>query len=55
MQLIPDPLFTLSSDGTQFLHTVGTKTGRVFTGGKDGCLYEITYQVITGADLEQNI
>nr|CAB3264505.1 nuclear pore complex protein Nup155 [Phallusia mammillata] len=43
MHLLPDPLFTISSDGTYLLHTVGTNNGRIFCGGKDGCLYEIVY------------
>ena len=45
MHLLPDPLFTISSDNAYLLHTVGTLHGRIFTGGKDGCLYEIAYQV----------
>ncbi|CAK8693168.1 unnamed protein product [Clavelina lepadiformis] len=48
MHLLPDPLFSLSSDGVYLLHTVGTDNGRIFTGGKDGCLYEVTYQASGG-------
>ncbi|XP_077969672.1 nuclear pore complex protein Nup155-like [Styela clava] len=48
MHLLPDPLFTLTSDNVYLVHTVCTETGRIFTGGKDGCLYEIAYQAAGG-------
>lgn len=46
MYLLNEPLFSLPTDSTYFTTTVGTtNTGRIFSGGKDGCLYEIQYQV----------
>jgi len=43
MHLVPDPLFTLPTDSTYLMQTMGTSSGRIFTGGKDGCLYEVDY------------
>lgn len=48
MHLLPDPLFTLSSDNVYLAHTVAAETGRIFCGGRDGCLYEIAYQASGG-------
>lgn len=48
MQLLPEPLFTLSTDSTHMLCIKGTNTGRIFLGGKDGCLYEFTYKAEEG-------
>ena len=45
MHLLPDPLFTLPTDSSYLMQTIGTANGRIFTGGKDGCLYEVEYQV----------
>lgn len=47
MHLMPDPLFTLPAENSGF-QTIGTDSGRIFTGGKDGCLYEITYKAVGG-------
>ena len=44
MQLLPEPLFTLSTDSTHMLCVKGTSSGRVFLGGKDGSLYEYDRQ-----------
>lgn len=44
MHLVSEPLFSLSTDSTQMTTIVGSqKTGRVFLGGRDGCLYEFAY------------
>lgn len=44
MQLLPDPLYSLPTDNTT-LNTISTDNGRIFLAGKDGCLYEVAYQV----------
>lgn len=44
IQLVPDPVFTIPTDGTTVTTIAGTKLGRLFFGSKDGCLYEVTYQ-----------
>ncbi|XP_031566645.1 nuclear pore complex protein Nup155-like [Actinia tenebrosa] len=44
MHLQPDPLFSIPSDNVYMTCVTGTFYGRVFAGGKDGCLYEIAYQ-----------
>ena len=48
MQLLPEPLFTLSTDSTHMLCVKGTASGRVFLGGKDGSLYEFVYKAEDG-------
>lgn len=48
MQLLPEPLFSLSTDSTHMLCVKGSATGRVFLGGKDGCLYEFAYKAEDG-------
>jgi len=35
----------LPTDNVNMLKIVGTQNGRIFLGGKDGCLYELYYQV----------
>lgn len=47
MQLMNKPIFILSSDNVQMNVVQGTDDGRIFLGGQDGCLYEITYQAET--------
>ena len=44
MNVLPEPLFTLSTDSTHMLCVKGTEKGRIFLGGKDGSLYEFTYR-----------
>lgn len=48
MQLLPDPLYSLPTDNTYILAITSTDNGRIFLAGKDGCLYEVAYQVIMG-------
>ena len=48
MHLQPEPLFHLPSDNVGMMCVTGTPEGRVFLGGKDGSLYEITYQAKDG-------
>jgi nuclear pore complex protein Nup155 len=48
MHLQPDPLYTLQSNGVQVKSIKGTKSGRIFLCGGDGCLYEIYYQARDG-------
>ena len=45
MHLLPDLLFSIPSDNVSMISIVGTTMGRVFLAGKDGCLYELLYQV----------
>lgn len=40
---MPEPVFTLSADGAPATCVVGSASGRIFLGGRDGCLYEIVY------------
>lgn len=44
IQLVPEPVFSLPTDGSIVLKITGTQTGRLFYGTKDGNLYEIVYQ-----------
>lgn len=48
MHLQPEPLFHLPSDNVAMLCVEGTPGGRIFLGGKDGALYELTYQAREG-------
>jgi len=43
IQLLPEPLFTISSDRVYLTSICGTTNGRIFLSGKDNCLYEIIY------------
>jgi nuclear pore complex protein Nup155 len=43
LRLVPTS-FTLPTDNVRMLSVVGNAAGRVFMGGDDGCLYEMTYQ-----------
>ena len=45
MHLLPEPLYSLQSDNIHFLCAAGTSGGRIFLGARDGCVYEIIYQV----------
>lgn len=45
IQLIPDPVFTIPTDGSTVCIITGTDDGRLFYGTKEGYLFEITYQV----------
>ena len=48
IQLIPEPLFTVSSDQVYLTSICGTANGRIFLSGKDNCLYELVYKVWWG-------
>ena len=49
MHLLPEPLFTLPTDSTYMQCVAGSaNTGRVFLGGRDGCLYEFAYRADNG-------
>ena len=48
MHLLPEPLFSLPTDATYMMCIVGTAAGRIFMGGKDGCLYEFAYRADDG-------
>lgn len=48
LTLVPEPLFTVSSDGTAMVCIAGSATGRIFLGGRDGCLYEVSYSAGDG-------
>ena len=45
MHLLPEPIFVLPADGVHITAIEASLQGRIFAAGKDGCLYEITYQV----------
>lgn len=44
MQLMSKPIFVLSTDNIAINVILGSNDGRIFLGGRDGCLYEIHYQ-----------
>ncbi|KAI5633066.1 hypothetical protein NE865_14194 [Phthorimaea operculella] len=48
IHLVPEPVFVLPTDGVPMMSVKSTAKGRIFLGGKDGCLYEITYQAQLG-------
>ncbi|XP_013146024.1 PREDICTED: nuclear pore complex protein Nup155 [Papilio polytes] len=48
IHLVPEPVFVLPTDGISMMCVKSTAEGRIFMGGKDGCLYEITYQAQLG-------
>ncbi|XP_049867137.1 nuclear pore complex protein Nup154 [Pectinophora gossypiella] len=48
IHLVPEPVFVLPTDGVPMMSVKSTAKGRIFMGGKDGCLYEITYQAQLG-------
>ncbi|KOB76758.1 Uncharacterized protein OBRU01_03818, partial [Operophtera brumata] len=43
-----EPVFVLPTDGVSMMCVKSTAKGRIFMGGKDGCLYEITYRAQLG-------
>ncbi|KFB48176.1 AGAP007999-PA-like protein [Anopheles sinensis] len=47
MQLMSGPIFLLNTDQVAIMCVQGTDDGRIFLGGRDGCLYEIVYQAET--------
>ncbi|ALC39288.1 Nup154 [Drosophila busckii] len=44
MHLLDKPLFVLGTDNVSIGAIQGSDDGRIFLGGRDGCLYEIDYQ-----------
>ncbi|RWS09239.1 nuclear pore complex protein nup155-like protein [Dinothrombium tinctorium] len=46
--ILPEPISSLASDNIILNVIASTEKGRIFLGGKDGCLYEITYQTADG-------
>ncbi|KAF8787954.1 Nuclear pore complex protein Nup155 like protein [Argiope bruennichi] len=44
MHMLPEPLFSYPTDNVHMCTFAGTDDGRIFLGGKDGCVYEFTYQ-----------
>ncbi|XP_060525435.1 nuclear pore complex protein Nup155 isoform X2 [Cylas formicarius] len=48
IQLIPDPVFTLPTDGNTITTITATQSGRLFLGSKEGSLFEISYQAASG-------
>lgn len=44
MQLMSKPIFILSTDNVAIATIEGSNDGRIFLGGRDGCLYEVYYQ-----------
>ncbi|CAG9765140.1 unnamed protein product [Ceutorhynchus assimilis] len=48
MHLIPDPVFSISTDGNTITTITAANNGRIFFGTKEGSLFEITYQTASG-------
>ncbi|ENN82825.1 hypothetical protein YQE_00808, partial [Dendroctonus ponderosae] len=48
IHLIPDPVFTLPTDGNTVTTIATTHSGRLFFGTKEGSLFEIAYQAHSG-------
>ncbi|XP_044758799.1 nuclear pore complex protein Nup155 [Coccinella septempunctata] len=48
IQLIPDPVFTIPTDGATISTVVGTTQGRIFLGSKEGNVFELEYQAESG-------
>ncbi|XP_064486924.1 nuclear pore complex protein Nup155-like [Ornithodoros turicata] len=48
MHLLPEPLFSISSDSAHMMTMKGDSTGRIFMGARDGCLYELMYRADDG-------
>ncbi|KAL5017128.1 hypothetical protein ScPMuIL_006717 [Solemya velum] len=48
MHLLPEPLFSVPTDNTYIMEICGSRNGRIFMAGKDGCLYELAYQADDG-------
>ncbi|XP_051175538.1 nuclear pore complex protein Nup154 isoform X2 [Leptopilina boulardi] len=44
IQLVPEPIFTVTTDGVAITTIANTNSGRIFLGGRNGSLYEIYYQ-----------
>lgn len=44
INLVPEPIFVLPTDGIAITTIKGSESGRIFLGGKDGSLFEIMYQ-----------
>ena len=51
LTIIPDPLFTVSTEGILFQSIQGTADGRIFLAGRDGCLHEVIYSAEKGINL----
>lgn len=47
VQLVPEPIFTVTTDGIGITTIANTSSGRIFLGGRNGSLFEIYYQVTT--------
>lgn len=45
IQLVPEPIFTVTTDGVAVTTIANTNSGRIFLGGRNGSLFEIYYQV----------
>jgi nuclear pore complex protein Nup155 len=44
LRIVLEPLFSLPTDNVTMAVIAGTESGRIFLGGRDGCLYEVTYR-----------
>lgn len=45
IQLVSEPIFTVTTDGIGITTIANTSSGRIFLGGRNGSLFEIYYQV----------
>lgn len=45
IELVPQPIFVVPTEGITFNVIHGTKNGRIFLGGNDGSIHEINYKV----------
>ncbi|KAB0800462.1 hypothetical protein PPYR_06202 [Photinus pyralis] len=47
IHLVPEPVFSVPTDGSTITTIAGTTLGRIFFGSKDGSVFEISYQAET--------
>lgn len=45
LELVPQPIFVISSDNLRFVVVHGTRSGRIFLGATNGTIHEVGYQV----------
>ncbi|CAL8074629.1 unnamed protein product [Orchesella dallaii] len=48
LELVPQPIFVISSDSLRYVVIHGTKSGRIFLGASNGTIHEVAYQAGRG-------
>ncbi|ODN01638.1 hypothetical protein Ocin01_05049, partial [Orchesella cincta] len=48
LELVPQPIFVISSDSLRYVVIHGTKSGRIFLGASNGTVHEVAYQAGRG-------